>query len=238
MLEVKGNMVNIAVCDDKLEMLDYLENEIGRNMHTFGKEYTLNKFSNPEHLKKIAKKEEINLLFLDIEMPKMNGFDLAKELRSNKNKRKLHVVFVTSYESRVFESFEYRPFWFMRKIEIQHILPKILTEFFNKMEEENVFHEFRNGANSKVAKIMDVIYLECNLHKITIKTISGEFEIYGSLKSLEKELQQYKFIRIHKNYLVNPNHIFSIDVKTIMLTDKSILPLSKERKKKVKQMLL
>lgn len=115
-------MVNIAVCDDNIAVLYYLENEIKKNMADLRKVYTLNKFSNPLHLKSMARMEEINLIFLDIEMPEINGFDLAKELRQNI--RKPHIVFVSSHESRVFESFEYKPLWFMRKSQIEDELPR------------------------------------------------------------------------------------------------------------------
>ena len=89
----------------------------------------------------------------------------------------------------------------------------------------------------KVVKVKDIIFMECNLHEITVKAVSEDFNIYGSLKKLEIEFTQFGFIRIHKNYLVNRRYIFSVDSKNVILTNKLSLPLSKMRRQNVKNLL-
>lgn len=147
------------------------------------------------------------------------------------------IIFISNYESKVFESYEYEPLWFIRKSDLKEMLPKAIMKFMSKIAEEDIYYEFQTGANKKVVKVKDIIFMECNLHEITVKAVSEDFNIYGSLKKLEIEFTQFGFIRIHKNYLVNRRYIFSVDSKNVILTNKLSLPLSKMRRQNVKNLL-
>ena len=81
----------------------------------------------------------------------------------------------------------------------------------------------------------DIFYFESYGHDILIKTESNTYKMGGSLKKLEEEIAQHQFIRIHKSFLVNIKYIYSINSDTVTLTDKSTIPLSKERRAAVRK---
>ena len=228
-------MIQIAICDDDEFMLKEMTNEIEKVMKEQRVAYQCDKYTESRKLLEQMNEEKYNLLFLDIEMPNKDGFQVAQEIR-----RKFvstMIIFISNYESKVFESYEYEPLWFIRKSDLKEMLPKAIMKFMSKIAEEDIYYEFQTGANKKVVKEKDIIFMECNLHEITVKAVSEDFNIYGSLKKLEIEFTQFGFIRIHKNYLVNRRYIFSVDSKNVILTNKLSLPLSKMRRQNVKNLL-
>ncbi len=228
-------MIQIAICDDDEFILKEMINEIEKIMKKQKVAYQCDRYTESGKLLEQMNEEKYNLLFLDIEMPNKDGFQVAQEIR-----RKFvdtMIIFISNYESKVFESYEYEPLWFIRKSDLKEMLPKAIMKFMSKIAEEDIYYEFQAGANKKVVKVKDIIFMECNLHEITVKAVSEDFNIYGSLKKLEIEFTQFGFIRIHKNYLVNRRYIFSVDSKNVILTNKLSLPLSKMRRQNVKNLL-
>lgn len=228
-------MIQIAICDDDEFMLKELTDKIEKLMKKQKNAYQCDIYTEPKKLLEQIDIERYNLLFLDIEMPEKSGFQVAQEIKSKFVDTM--IIFISNYESKVFESYEYEPLWFIRKNDLEEMLPRALIKFMSKIAEEDKYYEFQAGANKKVIKVKDVIFMECNLHAITVNAVSENFTIYGSLKKLESEFQQFGFIRIHKNYLVNKRYIFSVDSKNVVLTNKFSLPLSKARRQDVKNLL-
>ena len=141
-------MIQIAICDDDEFMLKEMTNEIEKVMKEQRVAYQCDKYTESRKLLEQMNEEKYNLLFLDIEMPNKGGFQVAQEIR-----RKFvstMIIFISNYESKVFESYEYEPLWFIRKSDLKEMLPKAIMKFMSKIAEEDIYYEFQTGANKKV----------------------------------------------------------------------------------------
>lgn len=83
-----------------------------------------------------------------------------------------------------------------------------------------------------------VLYIESFRHKNTIHTASEEYHIYESMDTLEQKLQSAGFIRIHRCFIVNIDHVVNINNYMIILDNEVRLPVAKARYKKIKEKIL
>ncbi|MCM1561000.1 MAG: LytTR family DNA-binding domain-containing protein [Butyrivibrio sp.] len=167
-----------------------------------------------------------DLALLDIEMPGLNGFRLAKRINMNKNAPRL--IFVSAYESFVFDAQAFMPLWFVRK----SMLEKDMYKALQKYVELTVFRENCYQLKCGSVFIRDIVYIECNGHLLTIRMMDGKIiKQYGSLKVMEEELTGHHFLRIHKSYLVNQRYIEDVGRQEIRLTDGTMLEMGRDRRK-------
>lgn len=108
-------MLNIAICDDS--ELDALEAKkvIRNTLNNLNKEAEIEHYLNAEDIqnKLLKRKEPLDLLILDIDMPGVSGLDLAEKLRTNN--LKLLIIFLSNHEEFVFKAIEFQPFRYIRK---------------------------------------------------------------------------------------------------------------------------
>ncbi len=83
-----------------------------------------------------------------------------------------------------------------------------------------------------------ILFIEAYGHKNTIHTDTQDYHIYEYMDSLEQRLSGEGFVRVHRSYIVNPEHVANINNYTITLDDSSEIPVSKARYKQVKEMIL
>ena len=160
----------------------------------------------------------------------MDGFSMAGKMQ--KSYPNIVLIFVSSHESLVFQSYEYDTFWFMRKSALITDLKKAIDKYFARI----VYNELYYVVNAQKVYYKDILYIECNGHLITIKTADRTYSMCGSLKKLEEELTPYQFIRVHKSFLVNMKQINVIHNDKIILTDNSSVLLSKSRRAEVRKL--
>ena len=84
----------------------------------------------------------------------------------------------------------------------------------------------------------DIIYIEAYDHKNTIHTVNQQYHIYESIDSLEARLRDVGFIRVHRSYIVNIDHVQKINNYMVTLDGNVELPVSKARYKDIKRLIL
>ena len=107
-------MIRIAVCDDEVIFVRCLRDMVEALFEKQGMEFQCFVYTNAPELIQAHRKEEFQLLFLDIDMPEMSGMELAAEIRAMNSAAAL--IFVSSHSDFVFESFQFQPFRFLRKL--------------------------------------------------------------------------------------------------------------------------
>jgi DNA-binding LytR/AlgR family response regulator len=170
-------------------------------------------------------------VFLDIEMPEMNGFDVATEI--NKKNRDTLIIFTSMHNNFVFKSFEYAPFSFLRKDELNNDLRPLLKRILIKLDKNNYVIEISTSDGLISLKISDIYYIEVIQHTLIFHTENDSFYTRKPLALIEKELLNRGFIRSHKSYLVNCNKINKLDKSSIILDNTKIIPLSRSFEKSV-----
>jgi len=203
----------------------------------------------------LIEKSDIDLLFLDINLPDGSGFDLIHRLEN----RNFHIIFVTAYDQYAIDAFKISAVDYLLK----PVSPDLLKKAINKLNGTPVDLEdhrlvalndrvegsynanekiiLKDGESMQLVVIDDIIY--CNAEgSYTTFYLKKDKQIITSLnlKEYERMLSPYGFIRSHHSYLINLNHIASIqksDGGYIIMSDESNLPLSIRKKSAVVEAL-
>lgn len=190
----------------------------------------LGEFANALETKHFMKLNTIDLIFLDIEMPLFNGFDLIDGL-----KNKPQIIFITSKSDYAVKAFDYEAIDFLHKpISKDCFLQSVdkATRLFKMKTEttEDSGNFIIIKTNFKKVKIFtDTIkWVEAFGDYIKVVTEEETFTILSTMKSFEKELPD-EFMRVHKSYIVNLKRIVSFSNQTIDLDEKTI-PVSRNKK--------
>nr|WP_308628768.1 LytTR family DNA-binding domain-containing protein [uncultured Eisenbergiella sp.] len=208
-------MVRIAVCDDVREMLGILSEMVGKEAERLSEPFEICCFTKGNCLLEAHHKKPFQIIFLDISMPGMNGFEAAGRIGEMDRDSKPFLVFVTSREELVFDSFDYRPFYFVRKRDMDGMY-KDMEKIFDKVreyrleEKEFILELPYNRKRSVLCR--DILYLISDGNYMVYILNTGEnIKIRGTMRDTEKELEDYHFVRIHKRILVNMSYIQTID---------------------------
>ena len=230
-------MYYIALCDDNIEFLnllsDMLEKEFGEIVSPKYK-IAFEKFNSGRSLLDFAKKQKISVLFLDIDMPEMTGFDVAKVL-GNENKDML-IIFVSAYDNFVYESFDYSPFQFIRKSRLQDDLKKIVTRINDKLFAPIKHIELQLLDESVNIDIKKILYFESEKNYYSVHLMGGEKLIgRGTMNSIEEKVKGLDFYRIHSGFVVNLEHAGRITHDGFLIVGHTQIPISQKRMKDFKK---
>ncbi len=227
--------VQIAVCDDEKIFLEDLISQIAIQFKETGNEVNINSFLDGIKLLEASENIPFDILFLDIEMPGVNGIDVAEKIRAANPF--VYIIFVTNRDDLVFQSIRYRPFRFIRKHFLKEELPEAIEAITTKIRTENKYYTVSFNNSSKQIRIMDIMYIESYKHDIFFYTKDEKYRIKSNLHKIEKEFEIYGFIRVHSGFLVNYRYIYSVDKTKVVLLNKEMVPLSRYRVETVKQKL-
>ncbi|MDF2804804.1 MAG: Response regulator of the LytR/AlgR family, partial [Anaerocolumna sp.] len=129
--------IQVGICDDEEIILESLKEQIAQQFQITGMKYELHVFNNGAKLIRVCENIALDIVFLDIEMPLLNGLEVASRLREMNPF--VHIIFVTNREDLVFSSFKYRPFRFIRKQRIIEELPEAVSHITEVIKKENQY---------------------------------------------------------------------------------------------------
>lgn len=174
----------------------------------------------------IMKKEAIDLLFLDIEMPEATGFDLLEQCPVIPE-----VIITSSKEQYAFNAFQYQVADYLKKPimyprfrqAVEKVLMKSRPEP-SKQEKDSVF--IKVDGRLIQLKYDEILYIENVGDYVRFHTDKDKYVVYNTLKSLAEKLPEGKFLKVHRSYIVNLSHIVDIEEGTIVIR-KSVIPVSR-----------
>lgn len=213
--------MRIAICDDLKEerkkVIDALNSVI--------KNFSVNEFEDGNELLKNHSAFPYDLIFLDIHMPKINGIDTAAAIREKDEKTP--VIFISESNDFAFQSYRVLAFdYILKPIDI-NILKSSMKRYFSMHKKKHYISITYSGAETKIP-VSNIQYLESNLRKIIfVLSENREIEVSGKLTDYEKFLISHGFCRCHKSYLVNIEHIESINNNTFYMTDGKSVKISR-----------
>ncbi|MDP4146431.1 MAG: LytTR family DNA-binding domain-containing protein [Bacillota bacterium] len=227
---------NIAICDDEIKTLENLTTIIENKFLALNIEGSYFTTTYPEELLEILDKEKIDVLFLDIDMPKISGMDIGQYLL-NKSMDTL-LIFVTSHDALVYESFKYHPFGFIRKSHLEDEISQVVQSVAKKLDgkKESLFIK----VNNEVIKINlnDILYFEGESNYVNLYTSKEKYRFRETLGNLEKQLANKGFLRVHKGYLISQREVFLIKAKEVKLQDGTLIPIGRSYSENVKKELM
>ncbi len=182
--------------------------------------------------------QKVDLIFLDIEMPILSGFDLLDDLEE-----KPQVIFITGKTKYAFKAFDYDAVDYLRKpISKERFLNavhKAITNFKLKHEEDFDEGEFifvKSNLKKRKVFLNDLRYIEALGDYVKLVTEHDALVVLSTMKAFEALLPKDRFLRIHKSYIVNIEKVERYNSKVIEL-DNEQLPLSRNRKADLVELL-
>lgn len=232
-------ILNIAVCDDDKKILDLTEELL--NKYTFSKDSVylqFNTFENPDRLlMQLKSGEKYNVFLLDVEMPGMNGIELAKKL-SNEIHEETYTVFISNYPEYMQESFSVHPFYYMQKPVTEEKLFSILDEIALKIKENR--RSFLLVSDEEIEypiDINDIVYIETKgrgSRKCKFHLFDKSIDARGNISEWSEKLKDFSFMECHRGIIVNISHIHYIHEHKIFLDNGENIPLSRRNEKLIK----
>ncbi|MBQ4067839.1 MAG: response regulator transcription factor [Lachnospiraceae bacterium] len=232
-------MYQIVICDDEQRILNDISNKIKNEFNKLQIPNESIVMSDSRQLMEYLENNHVDILFLDIDMPYFSGMDIAGFI--NKNKLNTMIVFVTSHDSLVYQTFEYRPFGFIRKSYIDEELEALVKRIANELNDRKQELTVTKGQDITRIPINEIIYIESFGNYLNIKTEKEEIKIRETMTAIEQELKYKGFIRSHKGYLVNSNYITKLGNGQLELVNNEetfAIPVGRSYEKNVKRSLL
>lgn len=174
---------------------------------------------------------KVDLVFLDIEMPILTGFDLLDELSV-----KPQIIFITGKTKYAFKAFDYDAVDYLRKpITKERFLSavhKAITNF--KLKNDDGFDDqdfifVKSNLKKRKVFLNELKYIEALGDYVKLVTDHESLVVLSTMKSFAALLPQDRFLRIHKSYIVNLERVERYNSKNVEI-DKEFLPLSRNKK--------
>lgn len=246
-------MIKTIIVDDEAHATKSLEILLHENCSQVNIVAT---FNHPAEALLYLRSNEIDLLFLDIDMPFMNGFELLNRL----SLVNFDIIFVTAYDQYAIKAFKYSAFDYLLKpvdeIELVNSVRKLENKQKNSSQSNNYEHlleVFKSGQTQikrialptlegfEFIEVEKIIRCESdsNYSKIFLQDAKMML-VSRTLKEMEEMLSDMPFIRVHNSHIISKNHVkkyVKADGGYILMADNAEIPISRARKDDVIQEL-
>ena len=236
-------MIKIAICDDDVFMTTVME---GMLLELSKQEYIQIKFDvffdGSTLLESIRNGNYYDLIYLDIEMRQMGGVDAALQIREIDTS--VLIVYVSGYERYLKQLFNVEPFRFISKPIDKAEFKDVFVAAYKRICMKIEYFSYINNKFLKKMPLSNISYFESKGRVIYIHEV-GKFrgrekpeeKFYGKISEVEDQMKNAyrRFLRIHQSYLVNFDYIKHLTSTTVCMMDDTILQISKERQKSIRQ---
>lgn len=195
-------------------------------------------YSNAIEAKNGIKNNQIDLIFLDVEMPIISGFDLLESLENSPQ-----VILITGKPDYALKAFDYDVTDYLHKpitlARFDASVKRALTKYeqMNKVSNEDEEHIFvKSNLKKRKVILSEIKWIEALGDYIKLVTDEANIVILSTMKSFEKELPEDKFLRIHKSYIVNLEKVEKFNSKNVEVSGRQI-PLSRNKKTELAEAL-
>ena len=225
-------MLNVVICDDSTRDASQLE----QYLLSYDKVPVETKlYTNPQKMLEQLTRDT-HCVFLDIDMPTISGMDIAETLLNSKIKTLL--VFVTGQDALVYKSFKYHPFGFIRKAFFDDEITGVVKGLVEEIQKSSDTFLFKTNDGFNRIKIKNILYFESESNYLNLHTANTVYKFRSTLSAIEKELSAKGFIRTHKGFLVNQEHIFSVKSENIVLSNNVVLPIGRTNRDVIKARIM
>jgi DNA-binding LytR/AlgR family response regulator len=240
-------MIKVIIVDDEPLAQDVLETYIEK----FPELSLVSKCNNALEANEVLKNHDVDLMFLDIQMPQLTGIDFLKTLS-----RPPLVIFTTAYPNYALEGFELNALdYLLKPISLERFIKAV-----NKAVEQVKLHRNEPGiaavanegeqhpdyifvkADKKLVKVNyhDIIYIEGLKDYVIIRMENQRVITLQTMKSLEDKLPSNRFKRIHRSYIINIDKINAIVGNMVEVMEKNLpkhLPIGKNYRDELNDMI-
>ena len=229
-------MISVYLCDDNPVLLEKYQKILLKTAEKHNIRIKTKLFHHGEQLLFDLSEapNEADIIYLDILMEPLNGIEAAKKLRNLGCRAE--IIFLTSSEQYVFDSFEVSPMYYLLKEDttvskFEEIFLRAIG-LLNKKQKEVFVCE--SGSVVKQIPLDSISYFEIKNRVVTVHFEGGEFDFYSSMERLENELKDRSFTRTHRSFMINLKYVDRIEKDEITLVTGERIPLGTTYAKAIK----
>lgn len=223
-------MPNIALVEDEPEAADVLASFVARYADEKGLDLVVTRFGNAMDFEMTH--QHFDLVFMDIQMPGINGMEAAQLMRTYDSETP--IIFVTNLAQYAVKGYE---------VDALDFIVKPVTYFNFRMRMDKAMRRIRrNGSRSiaigtrdgmRVVGLSDIEYVEVSKHDLSYHLVGEEepLVVYGSLVAFEQEVEGGPFVRISNSCLVNMNRVRAVRGGELVMHGGEVLYFSRSRKR-------
>lgn len=216
--------MNIAICDDNIDYLNRIEqliqpynDQISISIDSF--------LSGEEFVEALERGSAYDIIFLDIEMQKMSGLDVAAKVRDKKSDA--IIIFITNYVNYVSDTFRLGAFQFLVKPideeAFRYDFDRALKEY--KARHQKYVVKWRD--ENVVLEYGEIFYIESYNRHLHVHTENQCHECVGKLQDEYERLMPYHFVRCHQGFIININKVKKINKQNVILKNEKAIPISR-----------
>lgn len=237
--------MKIAICEDEklfqnqiIKLIDKYYHSLDTLIDTFD--------SGEEFLKRYQSGNTYDLIFLDIEMRKLDGIMTAKKLREYGGRE--FIVFLTSHTEFAIEGYEVDAVRFLTKPVNEAKIVETLKEIDRRMGRKKTML-LHTQKEEVIIEIRDIVYIESVRNDVFVfvrnnrkgdqgKNSLREYRVRKRIKDFETELSQKQFFRCHRSFIINLDYLNSYQAKEVTIFSEICLPISRGRDKELKERII
>lgn len=221
--------VRVGVADDSEASREVLVAHLRRYERENRVEFSVRTFTDGSELVRDYR-SDFDIVFLDVQMEQMDGFETARAIRARD--QEVVLVFVTNLGQYAIRGYEVNA--------LSYLIKPVSYFAFARELRRGVALAQRPGASALLLRTAegvvrvdpaDVLYIESNRHRMMVHTLGERYSLTGTLKKFEAELADQGFFRCNSGYLVNMRHVVAVDQSACRLTGGVELVVSRARRR-------
>lgn len=187
------------------------------------------KFQNSIEAKDFVINNKVDILVLDVEMPELNGLDFIKSIKNVE-----HVILISSNKTYAADSYDYNVTDYIvkpvQKSRLDQAVDKV-KQFDEsiKTSSNRDFAFVKDGTKIIRIDFKEILFIEALADYVQINTTQGRYTVLATMKSMQANLPEDDFFRIHRSYIVRKDKIRVIEDNMILMENKNI-PISRSSK--------
>lgn len=229
-------MLRIAICEDEKHYADKLEKYLRIWALNTAVNVRIKKYTGGDLLLSGIKTDGMfDLIFMDIEMGRMNGLETAAKIRETDYITTL--IFVSQYEDYYREAYHVHPFHFLSKPVEMEELEETMNAYMKMKDQDMETFTFTIRKAQYNLRLNDIIYFYSECRQVTAVCADQRYSFYGKLSEVQRELEEKSshFLRIHQSYLVNTRYVKEYHYSNVVLYNGENLCISRDNRKKMSE---
>ena len=222
--------MNVVIVDDEPMARSFLEKYCEKN----GNLYVVGSFPSADSALEFLRLNEVDILFLDVEMPGSTGFQLLDQLLYLPK-----IILTSSKTDYAFDAFQYnvadylkKPFTYNRFQESVSKVTEKDVSIKTDVKHEDIF--IKSEGKFTRLNYRDILYIESVGDYVKYITASKQYLTHSTLKAVEEKMNREHFMKVHRSYIVNLHKIKDIQDYSLVIEGK-VIPISKVHKPDIMQ---
>jgi DNA-binding LytR/AlgR family response regulator len=222
--------MRIAICDDEREFITGFSRIVDKLYRSL--DMTIDEFADGTQLLKSFSERRYDIVFLDIEMPKIDGITLARKLRELSED--VYIVFLTGHIEYAVKGYEVNALRYLTKPVTDDDIHRVF-EYVIKKQNSARFIWIKNKETERRVPLNEILYIDADGQNIVINTANASYSIRGNLNDYEASLKNDGFFRTHRSYLVSMSKIMCIEGKNAILAGGCKVPIARAKESEFRE---